>query len=137
MQERKNFNFPPKVLYENRYCNQDDFSVLVCGGKDKNDKLVRSVFKIHGSKLESEYYTSMPNARSNCKTAVINSELFVFGWCFENYDHNATVTKFCYKTKTWSREKQLILDKKLFSVCSFKNNLYLDCEIGNFFVYNF
>ena len=28
----------PQVLYENRYCNQEGFSVLVCGGKDKNKK---------------------------------------------------------------------------------------------------
>ena len=29
----KLFNVP-KVLYKNRYCNQDDFSILVCGGEN-------------------------------------------------------------------------------------------------------
>ena len=24
------------VLYENRYCNQEGFSILVCGGRDRN-----------------------------------------------------------------------------------------------------
>ena len=38
------FDFPPKVLYENRYCNQDNFSVLVCGGLRKNNKTVESIF---------------------------------------------------------------------------------------------
>ena len=37
-------DFPPKVLYENRYCNQDDYSVLICGGWNRSDVL-KSVFK--------------------------------------------------------------------------------------------
>ena len=36
---QESFKFPPKILYENRYCNQVDFSVLVCGGKKKKDLL--------------------------------------------------------------------------------------------------
>ena len=43
MQERKTFDFPPRVLYENRYCNQDDFSVLFCGGKKKSGIVVDTV----------------------------------------------------------------------------------------------
>ena len=39
MNERKSLNFPPKVLYENRYCNQDDFSVLVCGGRNETGEI--------------------------------------------------------------------------------------------------
>ena len=31
----KSFNVP-NVLYENRYCNQDDFSMLVCVGYTNN-----------------------------------------------------------------------------------------------------
>ena len=46
MQERKSFDFPLKVLYENRYCNQDDFSVLVCGGKNEKNQNMKSVFKL-------------------------------------------------------------------------------------------
>ena len=46
MQGRKSFHFPSKVLYENRYCNQDDFSVLVCGGKNKSDIVVDTVYRL-------------------------------------------------------------------------------------------
>ena len=31
--------FVPKVLYENRYCSQNDFSIIVCGGQNKKMKL--------------------------------------------------------------------------------------------------
>ena len=30
------FTNVPQVLYENRNCDQEGFSILVCGGKDKN-----------------------------------------------------------------------------------------------------
>lgn len=40
------FTKVPKVLFENRYCNQEEFNVLVCGGDDKNYKLKVSRFKV-------------------------------------------------------------------------------------------
>ena len=76
MQERKSFDFPPNVLYENRYCYQDDFSVLVCGGRDKNYKTVESIFKFSFPKFECEEFTSMPNPRKYYTTVVINSDFF-------------------------------------------------------------
>ena len=36
----------PKVLYENRYCNQEGFSILVCGGKDRNYKDSNKVLEV-------------------------------------------------------------------------------------------
>ena len=36
----------PKVLYENRYCNQEGFSILFCGGKDKNRKITYEVLEL-------------------------------------------------------------------------------------------
>ena len=40
------FSQIPKVLYENRYCNQKEFSILVCGGKDKNGKITNEVLEL-------------------------------------------------------------------------------------------
>ena len=36
----------PKVLYEKRYCNQEGFSILVFGGKDKNGKVTNEVLEL-------------------------------------------------------------------------------------------
>ena len=41
--ESNNFHVP-KVLYENRYCNQEGFSILVCGGEDRKYNLKKRVF---------------------------------------------------------------------------------------------
>ena len=131
----KSFDFPPKNIYENRYCNQNDFSILVCGGKrERNGEFVNSVFKLHGSQLE--YYTSIPVARSGYKTAVMNSDLFVLFGYYEYDQLSGTAIKFRNKSKKWSKEKQLILPNKRFSACSFKNNLYVVYENRKCFVYN-
>ena len=60
----ENSDFPPKVLYENRYCNQDDFSVLVCGGKNKKRELV---YKLSSCELKSKKCTNIPKALTKCK----------------------------------------------------------------------
>ena len=54
-QERNSFDFPLKVLYENRYCNQDDFSILVCGGLNKQHNNWKSIFKLNGPEFVYEH----------------------------------------------------------------------------------
>ena len=134
---QENFDFPPKVLYENRYCNQVDFSVLVCGGRNKNYKNVKSVFKLHFPNFKCEKYTNMPEALNDCKTAVINSDLFVFGGYFQNGEYDSCVRKFCNKTKTWSCKTQTDIKFNFFIICSFKQNICVIRHNGSCFVYNF
>ena len=56
MQEETILDFPPKVLYENSYCNQDNFSVLVCGGRNKSKIVVDIFYKLDGRELKSETF---------------------------------------------------------------------------------
>ena len=136
MQGRKYFNFPPIVLYENRYCNQDDLSVLVCGGIYKSYKVEESIFKLYGSKFECGHFTLMPNNLRDCKTAVINSDLFILGGFSEYRKLNNLILKFCNKTKTWSSKVQSRIYNNYFCMCSFKKNLYVINETRQCFVYN-
>ena len=68
----ESFDNPPKILYKNRYCNQDNFRVLVCRGKNKTGKFVKIAIKLHGSKLKCKEPVCMPEALYDCKTAVIS-----------------------------------------------------------------
>ena len=133
MQECKSFDIPPKVLYVNRYCNQDDFSVLVCGGKNKKREVI---YKLYGCDLKPEKITYIPKALKKCKTAVINSNLFVLGEYSNRSTYNKSVRKLFLKNKTWSSKAQLCLNKNPFCICSFKKNLYVIDAAGRFFVYN-
>ena len=47
----------PKVLYENRYCNQEGFSVLVYRGQDKSYEVTNQVLEI---KIPSFQVTEFP-----------------------------------------------------------------------------
>ena len=128
MQERKSFDFPPKILYENRYCNQDDFSVLVCGVKFINNEVKNNVFKLDGLELKSEKQTCMQKKLYNCEVAVVDSDLFVFGGCSQNGTYDKYIRKFCNKTKTWSTKKHFYLNEK--------RNLYVVYETNRFCIYS-
>ena len=134
---QESFCFPLKVLYENRYCNQDDFSVLICGRHNQNNEDVKSIYKLYGPNFECKKYTNMPEALYDCKTAVINSDLFVFKGFKKYADTNTCVRKFCNKTKTWSCKRQSDLNFNDFIICSFKQNLFLIKHSGSCFLYNF
>ena len=136
MNGRKNLNFPPKVLYKNRYCNQDNFSILVCGGRDKSYKAVKSVYKLDGRELKCKTSTSMPNKLKDCKSAVVNSELFILGGYLQNKKFNKLIIKFCNKTKTWSSKVKLGIEDSYFCIISFKKKLYVVYATANCFVYN-
>ena len=75
----KSSKFVPSVLYENRYCNQKDFSIIVCGGQNKNSEVVDDVYELRGPNFESFKLPSLLEGRRDCKTAVINSDIFVVG----------------------------------------------------------
>ena len=72
-----------------------------------------------------------------CKTAVVNSDLFVLGGFSQEDKFNKPILKFFNKNKTLSFKAQLRLDDNHFCVCSFKKNLYVIHVTGKCFVYNF
>ena len=43
---KENLDFPPNILYESRYCNQGNFSVLVCGETYEIYEVVNNVYKL-------------------------------------------------------------------------------------------
>ena len=126
--------FVPEVLYENRYCNQNDFSIVICGGKNKRFKIVNDVYELKRSNFNSCKLPSMLEARRECKTAVINSDIFAVGGYSDCYKDLFTIEKFSKSKNTWCSLGKLC-DKRIeFCICSFKQNLYI---IGGKDLHNF
>ena len=78
----------------------------------------------------------MLEALYDCKTAVINSDLFVFSEYLQNDEYRYCVTKFWNKAKTWTCISQTGKDYKYCSICIFKQNFYViegECRLD----YNF
>ena len=58
----------PNVHYENRHCNQDDFSILICGGEnDYESEVSNDVYELKG---QGRKLSSMLEGRYYCKTAI-------------------------------------------------------------------
>ena len=111
----------PNVLYENRYCNQDDFSILICGGKTTNtgDGIVlNDVYELKLPYFNCSKFLSMLKGRCYCKTAVFNSDILVVS-CYKSSYY---VEVFKNNRKCWCY-KTVLFDKRDYScICTFKQN---------------
>ena len=61
------------VLYENRYCNQDEFDIVICGGENyQTYKPTNEVTKLLGPDFNtSVQLTPMQTDRTSSKIAVV------------------------------------------------------------------
>ena len=66
-------------MYGNRYCNQDGFSVLVCGGKNKNGKYLNRVLEVKVPSFQITKFASMVKPRYNPGLVVVNSDVMTIG----------------------------------------------------------
>ena len=119
----------PNVLYENRYCDQDDFSILICGGENENRETLNDVYELKGPDFVPMKFPTMLEPRMNCETAVINSDIFVVGGYTSelDYDYNylISVVRYSKENNDWCYKKQFLDKRSKFCVCSFKQNLYI------------
>ena len=123
------FSKVPKVLYENRYCNQEGFSVLICGGYDKNKKITNEVLELEIPSFRVNRFPSMVKPHSYFFAATIKSDVVAIG---ENQETDMFLDKsllfieiYSEKTKTWNHQYIQIDDRICFGVRSFLSKLYL------------
>ena len=142
----KNLSNVPNALYENRYCDQDEFSIVVCGGEtDKSRGCIslNDVYELKGPNFECSKFPSMLDARYGCKTAVINSDILVVGGYavstynglfFHNYSEHEysldSVEIYKNNRKSWDYidepfDEVSDFERKEFCICSFKQDLYI------------
>ena len=93
-----------KVLYENRYCNQEGFSILICGGKDKNGKVTNEVLELEIPSFELNKFPSMVKLHKSLYLATLKSDVVAIGErveLTEGTDGPVRSVKLCsQKTKT-------------------------------------
>ena len=114
----------PEVLYNNRYCNQDDFNILICGGRN-HGKPVRNCFLINPFNFsKTKELPSMLEPRYYCQTVAISSDLFVAGGYSSDGKSNS-IEMFSYKNKAWKNIDFPLNKLYKFCVCSFNKMLYI------------
>ena len=127
--ENKTFPFHvPIVLYENRYCNQKGFSILIREGKYKNEKVENEVLELELPSFEIKKFPSTVKPHYIYNLATINSDIIaVCGKVKPNDSLESAVSVEIYseKTKTWSHQYVQIDERKRYCVSSFMSKLYL------------
>ena len=115
------------VLCNNRYCNQDDFHILICGGL-KDGEVLRNCFLINPSNFaKTKQLPPMLEPRHYCKTAVVSSDIFVAGGYSSKRAIKSikSIEMFSHKNKVWKNIDLLSIDPDYFCVCSFNKKLYI------------
>ena len=112
----------PSVLYENRYCTQDEFDIVVCGGKKEKGIPIEATKLIGPNFRNSVKLSPMLTPRYSNKAAVIGSNIYVFGG-FSNW--SSSFETYSANTNTWKKLVPAIKSLTDFSVCSFMKSIYV------------
>ena len=119
----------PKVLYENRYCNQKGLSFLACGGQDANGLLTNQVLEVKIPSFEVAEFPTMAKPHSYLRVAAISSKMFAIvnsvdvcgklGNCFTSVEVYSEITK------SWRYKYINVKEQLYYCLCSFMNKLYI------------
>ena len=121
----------PLVLYENRYCNQEDFDIVVCGGENKNS-VTNEVTELKGPCFEnSKTLRPMKTKRSSSKTAVVGSDIYVLGGYVGNVNWTSSFEVYSARSKHWKKLEPIHEKLKYYCACSFMKSIYVIGGSGN------
>ena len=117
----------PQVLYENRYCNQEGFSILVCGGEDKNRNCLNRVLEVKIPSFEVTEVSSMVKPHYNLYLVTNYADLFAIG---ANTELNESLEKSITSVEIYSDQKKTrqhqylqIEERYEYCICSFMKKL--------------
>ena len=117
-EKRKTIPFHvPKVLYENRYCNQEGFSILISGGKDKNGETTNEVLKLEIPSFKVKKFPSMVKPHLQLFSATVKSNVVAVGTrqeLKEFLDESFLFLEvYSEKTKTWIHQ-HIKIDERMY-----------------------
>ena len=109
--------------YTNRYCSQNMFNIVRCGGCNvKSNIVVNTVKQLSGIDLnKTKVLSSMKFKRKNCHAVFLKGEVYVFGGCNSADNMVKSVEKYTPSTNKWSKVTDMFDSKGYFCVCTFMN----------------
>ena len=128
-QSKKTFFQNKSDVYNTtRYCDQQLFDILICGGVQyvrKGSKAVRKVsqFNVNSSK-GVKVFRSMIAERYNFDAVCVKGEAYVFGGVGRN-NSITCVEKYSPSTKTWTNVAKMVDDRFSHCACTFMDNVFI------------
>ena len=124
LENKKNF-FHDKSSTHSRYCNQNEFNVLICGGYDgRSNEVVRSARKIDAMK-NVQVLPSMAEKRRFNKAVCLKGEVYVLDGCGNANNWVNSIEKYSPSTETWSKVAVMFDNRRQFAVCAFMDTLFV------------
>ena len=116
----------PLVLYENRYCNQEEFDVVICGGRNHKCAAESEVCKLKGPEFQSSVLMSrVLSGRNWCKSAVIGTDIYVLYGHDECDGRKSSFEMYSAKKKHLKTLKPIHFSQFNNSVCTFMKAIYI------------
>ena len=119
----------------NRYCSQNKFNILICGGNDrKSSKTVSDVHQVNVSNLNKvKRLPSMTIERINPEAVCLKGGVYVFGGRDKSGTHIMSIEKYSSLTNKWTVIAYMFDQRKNFCACAFMNKIFI---FGGYYLEN-
>ena len=112
---------------KNRYCSQNNFKLLICGGYNtKTRKTVSNIDQVDGCNFNNvKVLPSMENERQISQAVCLKGEAYLFGGsdCYGNYI--MSVEKYSPANNIWKKVTHIFDDRGSFCACAFMNKVFV------------
>ena len=140
VRSKENFVSSRTASSGNRYCSQNNFSIVVCGGEEyqcesNGEEHQRLVNDAHIVDCNLSYGTKalpqMLEGRQYAEVVCVGDQVYVFGGIEDLYgDSIMSVEK--YSSGTWKSVSVMYEDRRHFCACSFMGNVFVFAGILDF-----
>ena len=109
------------ICLTNRYCNQNKYNMIICGGyNDRLDKVVSKVQQIDGNDLNKvKDLNNLTCERESFEAVCLKGEVYVFG------GRNNTVERYSPSTNEWTEVSNMFDERCNFCGCAFINKIFI------------
>ena len=115
------------VYYTSRYCNQNNYNLLICGGFDERlIKVVSEVKQIDGNDVSNvKDLNPMNNCRYIHRAVCLKGEVYVFGGLNNALNFVEPVEKYSPSTNKWTVMTIMADKRQYFCVCAFVDKIFI------------
>ena len=135
VRKKKLFHNKSKSYYINRYCNQNNFNILICDGSQREESFDNNANYVDESNLNYvKVLPSLREERHGFEAVYLKGEVYAFGGYVEDINEEVvpvmSVEKYSPSTNAWNKVADMYDYRMDFCCCPFMNNTFI---IGGYF----
>ena len=112
------------ILYQNRYCDQDDFSIAVFGSENDTEE-ARYKRPLMLNNFDSKVHLPSVQKHKNIFKAIANGSDIYLTYQYKRVCESFSFMKYSFLTNIWERLPSLNEKRINFCVCSFMQKLFV------------